>query len=157
MFCGFQNLYPDFFRVGVVLPAWIGNTEDMTTNNTDTIDYTDPNVEIDESLRTVEINGRTYHKRRLASVRDGDVVLASYEGGDPKWNIRGGFAFDHRVSDLVIPFERQYNRIQRWEVADYKNHRGFTLQRAKSGTRPNYSWVDRRSYGFQQFVWVEVK
>jgi len=37
MFCGFQNLYPDFFRVGVVLPAWIGNTEDM--NNTETITY----------------------------------------------------------------------------------------------------------------------
>jgi len=124
---------------------------------TDTIDYTDPNVEIDESLRTVEINGRTYNKRLLLSVRDGDVVLASYAGGDPKWNIRGGFAFNHQVSDLVIPFERQYNRIQRWEVADYKNGHGFTLQRAKSGTRPNYSRVDRRSYEFQQFVWVEVK
>jgi len=36
MFCGFQNLYPDFCRVGVVLPARIRNTEGMTTNTTTT-------------------------------------------------------------------------------------------------------------------------
>ena len=41
MFCGFQNLYPDFFRVGVALPARIGNTEGMTTNTTTTTNLND--------------------------------------------------------------------------------------------------------------------
>lgn len=124
---------------------------------TNTIDYTDPNVEIDENLTEIEINGRTYRKRMMLNLRDGDVVLASYAGGDSQWAIAGGFAFNHPVSSLVIPSERQYDRIQRWEVADYEKGNGFNLQRGKSGTRPKYSWVGYRSYRFTQKVWIEVR
>lgn len=34
MLCGFQNLYPDFFRILLRLPSVLGHTVDMTTNTT---------------------------------------------------------------------------------------------------------------------------
>jgi TPP-dependent 2-oxoacid decarboxylase len=160
MFCGFQNLYPDFLRVGVVLPAQIGNTWGMTTNNTNN-NHSD--IEGDETAREIQINGRTYRRRVFRFLKDGDIVLASYEGGsNDLWNMPGGFAFNYQVSDLIDADERKYNRIQRWEVEERKTL-GFILKRAKSGTRPKYAGVYHRPHRetanrwLNSDVWVEVK
>lgn len=106
---------------------------------------------------TVVINGRTYEQRRLPSLQDGDVVLASYEAPTATWmpGAVAGFFFNYDADTIADAGDRQYHRIQRWEVEGRKISR-FSLKRAKSGTRPKYaklSWGDFRNRN----VWVEVK
>lgn len=110
------------------------------------------------TIDTVVINGRTYQKRMLRHLVEGDVVLASYDGGcGTLWNTPGGFAFNHDAETLSFPDERQYWRIQRWEVEDRSRY-GFSLKRAKSGTRPKWHGVSiRTARESGRPVWVEVK
>ena len=117
-------------------------------SNTETI-TTAPN--------TVVINGRTYEQRRLYHLQDGDVVLASYEAPTATWmpGAVAGFFFNYDADTIADAGDRQYNRIQRWEVENRKMSR-FSLKRAKSGTRPKYANVSFTEFRNRN-VWVEVK
>jgi len=103
MFCGFQNLYPDFCRVGVVLPARIRNTEGMTTNTTHNFDIVWESEEIASFFATGEAITRDGKAVRLV-----DIMVSA--GAVTIWAQRtrangNGFteqAYTHTLFDIPV-------------------------------------------------------
>jgi hypothetical protein len=121
------------------------NTKKETTMNTAT--------------DTITINNVNYEKVLVTSLREGDVVLATYNGGS-EWGGRhhaGGYWFETDEYILTDGDERIYNRVQRWEVAE-RDARGFNVKRAKSGTFAKYTRVTfANHFGVHRFAYKEVK
>lgn len=117
------------------------------------------NTQIHTGNDIITINNVNYEKVLVTSLRQDDIVLATYIGGTEVGGRTraGGYWFETDTNILTDGDERTYNRVQRWQVAE-RNVNGLEMKRAKSGTSAKFTTAAFRNHvGVHRFAFKEVK